>query len=260
MDEVDFPFPVIETTRHQALALWETLFAEGQGHPLILGRRKEAEQMLEFFDFPPPPGFADGEAWVKAQIEKAAELSHPASLLAWQKAGIESLAALSKSTSETSTSLSLAADDMDLDFGDFEPKDGDWPDDPQPQPGPGLLADFFFKRDPSAPVLLTRLPVTDWTETPALLRLGGWNDCPPAEYHIAALRSLRDRYGAIMVGCSFDQVDLRVDRGPATKEEARALARELHLYCNDTIDQGCGTVNAYAAYLMHSRWWSFWWD
>src|SRR5262249_5334448 len=94
----------------------------------------------------------------------------------------------------------------------------------------------------------------------SLLRWGGWNECPAAEYHVAAMRSWRDRYGAELVGMSSGMLNFRVTAKPKTREEALALAREQYIYCADLIDQGVQTYSALAADLMANDWWYFWWD
>src|SRR5262249_5046813 len=104
------------------------------------------------------------------------------------------------------------------------------------------------------------IPTDDWTTIPAYLNWGGWNACPHPEYHIAALRSWRDRFGAELVGLSFDVMNLRVARRPATREAALELAREQYFYCGDIVDQGTGTLSRLAATLMTDDWWFFWWD
>jgi hypothetical protein len=92
------------------------------------------------------------------------------------------------------------------------------------------------------------------------MHYGNWNDCPSPAYHVAALRSWRDRYGAELVGFNADTLNLRVSRKPPTREEALALAREHYFYCNDIVDQGVRTYRKLAAGLMESDWWFFWWD
>jgi hypothetical protein len=95
---------------------------------------------------------------------------------------------------------------------------------------------------------------------PAYLRWGNWNGCPAPEYHVAAFRSWRDRYGAELVGLSHDVVNIHVRRRPKTRGEALDLGRQQYLYCSDIVDQGVGTLNALAAALMEHDWWYFWWD
>jgi hypothetical protein len=69
------------------------------------------------------------------------------------------------------------------------------------------------------------LPTDDWTTIPAYLRWGSWNGCLAPEYHVAAFRSWRDRYGAEFVGLSPDVLNIRVRRTPKTRGEALDLAR-----------------------------------
>jgi hypothetical protein len=104
------------------------------------------------------------------------------------------------------------------------------------------------------------IPTDDWTAIPAFFQFGAWNACPPPEYHVAALRSWRDRYGAELVGLSHDVLELRVAGRPASRAIALDLAREQYAYCNDIVDQGTGTLSGLAASLMASDWWHFWWD
>ena len=104
------------------------------------------------------------------------------------------------------------------------------------------------------------IPTHDWTTIPAHLLWGGWNACPDPAYHVAALRSWRERFGAEIVGLSADTMNLTVQRRPQTREAAIDLALEQHLYCNDIVDQGVETISHLAASLMVHSWWFFWWD
>jgi hypothetical protein len=141
----------------------------------------------------------------------------------------------------------------------YEPPLGEWPATPNPSAGLSV-AHNLLTRKPLPKVYIGLAPTDDWTAIPAFLRWGGWNDCPRAEYHIAALRTWRDRYGAELVGINSDTINLRVATKPKTREEALALAREQYIYCADSIDQGVGTLSALAADLMADDWWYFWWD
>jgi hypothetical protein len=67
---------------------------------------------------------------------------------------------------------------------------GDWPEDVDESPGLTLAY-----RDPSkvySRIHLAVLPTRDWTEAPAFLKAGGWNNCPEA-----AMQSRRCARGAI---------------------------------------------------------------
>ena len=122
------------------------------------------------------------------------------------------------------------------------------------------VADDLLTGKPLPKVYIGLVPTDDWTTIPAYLRWGGWNDCPRAEYHVAAMRTWRDRYGAELVGMSSDTINVRVATRPKSREEALALARDQYIYCADVIDQGVYTYSALAADLMANDWWYFWWD
>jgi hypothetical protein len=76
---------------------------------------------------------------------------------------------------------------------------------------PGLSVAFDLRSGAPLPrAHIVILPTDDWTTIPAYLRWGNWNGCPAPEYHVAAFRSWRDRYGAELVGLSHDVVNIRV--------------------------------------------------
>ena len=140
-----------------------------------------------------------------------------------------------------------------------EPPLGDWR--PAAEQSSGLsVAQDVLTGEPLAALYIGVAPTDDGTRVPAYLRRGGWNECPPPEYHVAAMRSWRDRHGAECVGINPETIDIRVARKPETRAEALALAREHSVSCNDVIDQGVKSSSARAADLMaHGRWF-FWWD
>jgi hypothetical protein len=139
------------------------------------------------------------------------------------------------------------------------PPVGEWPAAPSP-PSPLYIVSDFLTGKPLAKVTIALAPTDDWTTIPAYLCWGGWNACPAPEYHVAAMRAWRDRYGAELVGVSVDTIYSRVASRPKTRKEALALARDQYIYCTDLIDQGGGTYSALAADLMANDWWRFWWD
>lgn len=148
-----------------------------------------------------------------------------------------------------------------MDFGveESEVPLGEWPAEPWRESGLSVIYDFATRRTkPTAHIAL--IPTDDPTAIPAYMQWGNWNGCPPAAYHVGALRAWRDRYGAELIGLGPDRMDLRVSRRPASREEALELARVHYVYCNDIIDQGVGSYRALAAGLMASDWWCFWWD
>jgi hypothetical protein len=66
------------------------------------------------------------------------------------------------------------------------------------------LATESLTGSPLRTAQLVVLPTDDWTTIPAYLNWGNWNGCPAPEYHIAALRPWRDRFGAELIGLSHD--------------------------------------------------------
>ena len=97
-------------------------------------------------------------------------------------------------------------------------------------------------------------------DVPAILRFGGWNSCPPTAVHVAMLRRWHERWGAELVALSRDRLEVAVARGPRTRPEALALAREQFLYCEELVLAEHGSLRALAAALLASRVWSFRWD
>jgi Domain of unknown function (DUF4253) len=142
---------------------------------------------------------------------------------------------------------------------DSGPEIGEWPSEPMGAPQLSVAIDTM-SGTPLSKVQLLIFPTDDWTTIPAYLNWGNWNDCPAPEYHVAALRSWRDRFGAELIGLSHDVMNIRVKRRPETREAALDLAREQYAYCSDVVEQGVGSLSALAAALMEDDWWYFWWD
>jgi hypothetical protein len=95
---------------------------------------------------------------------------------------------------------------------------------------------------------------------PAVLKYGGWNECPESEVHCAFHRQWLDRYGAEITGMSGSVIECAVSKPPSDREAATVLAWEQYWYCSDIVEQGCETVSNLAATLMNSPYWYFWWD
>lgn len=217
---------------------------------------------------PPPPS-------VETILTEASKIHFPDDLIAKRKAddqqAIESLRArLAKDTNmPLPTEIIVTPEGKRVLSRDetlsrmmeqpHEPPVGEWPKEKQESPGLTVVADLL-KGTPFPSVRIALIPTTDWTTIPAYLHWGGWNECPPPEYHVAAFRSWRDRYGAGLVGLSSDTLNLRVQKRPSTREEALSLAREQYAYCSDIVEQGTQNYSTLAATLMESDWWFFWWD
>jgi hypothetical protein len=238
----NFPFEIVETTGENALAQWEQLKAAGRGVPVIVG---DIAGILEPFS-------ADQSATrrpVQETLAAANAIRFPEGLFKMRRD--EKAAAL-----EMLRKLDPSSDSED---DDHEPPLGEWPAATSESPGLSVAYDVQTGQ-PLAKVHIVLVPTADPTTVPAHLQWGHFNDCPAPEYHVAALRHWRDRYGAELVGLDRDTLNLRVARRPTSRDEAIDLARLQYAYCNDIVDQGLDDLSALAATLMADDWWFFWWD
>lgn len=114
--------------------------------------------------------------------------------------------------------------------------------------------------DVSDDLCLALSPIREPWTLPAELEFGGWNLNPDAAHHCAMFRRWELLYGAEIVGVRHDLLECEVSRPPQTREAALELAREHDRFCNDLVDQGCGSLSSLAARLFRSHYWHFWWD
>jgi len=267
----NFPLKLIETTGDQALAKWQELKSSGAGCPVILGGDAFDNLLTPFGPDVPnvqPP------LSVEAILKLAADISFPEDIAKRGKekreAALERLKAalaanpnmplpqITETNNGSTRTLSREETTAAMLRAHRDPPVGDWPASPEPSIGLSVARDLSGR--PFSKVFIGVAPTDDWTTIPAYLRWGNWNACPAAEYHVAAMRTWRDRYGAELIGMSSDTLNVRVATKPATREEALALARDQYIYCADIVDQGAQTYSALAAYLMANDWWYFWWD
>lgn len=87
-------------------------------------------------------------------------------------------------------------------------------------------------------VHLALLPTTVWWQATALMRFGGWNECPRAAEHAALHRSWGERYDEELVCMRPDVLQFRVARLLAVREQVTELAQQQFDYCNDIVMQG----------------------
>jgi hypothetical protein len=105
-------------------------------------------------------------------------------------------------------------------------------------------------------VTIAFIPAKASSDIPAYLKLGTWNGIPDADVYVALLRKWHRDYGAELVACTIDTLDIRVTRKPTTRQEALILAREQLKFCEIN---GITRVEM-ADGLMASDWWHFYWD
>lgn len=115
---------------------------------------------------------------------------------------------------------------------------------------------YPFSRPSLVPIAL--IPTENNWEALAYLR--GPEDGQPPHVHVAVLQYWHDRWGAEVVGWDSANLELRVERPPATYEDAFRLAKEQYIYSPDLVDQHAGSVSVLAKRLVNSQVWWFWWD
>ncbi len=240
----NFPYEIVETNGENALATWEELKNAGRGAPVVLGE-DELDNLLVPFE---PRHRARLEP-VEKILAAAEAINFPDHLYKRRR----------DEYAEAMVAFKQIASLADFKDEVSEAPLGEWPAESSYGSGLSVVYDYTT-RQPRPKAHIALIPTDDPTAIPAYMRWGNWNECPPAAYHVAALRAWRDRYGAELVGLAADTINLRVSRKPAMREEALELAREQYFYCNDIIDQGMGSYRALAAGLMASDWWFFWWD
>lgn len=221
----------------RALARWEELRVGGEGYPVIVGDAEVLNNLLEFVPDHDSPDIA-------ATLAKAEGLAWP-----------QAIADLKQRTREALIKEYGADEIEDLP----EPELGRWPARPEVATVPSAPYNILTGA-PFDPCYILVVPARHGWEVPAYTSWGAWNENPPPELHIAALRSWHQRFGAELVGMSTDVLDLRVTQRPANREDALALAREHFEYCPDIVYQGTDTLAPLAASYMVSDWWYFWWD
>ena len=266
-----FPYEVIEVPGTEAVAAWERLRAEGNGTPIIVG---SAEDLLRLFELAIPTWVEKPGPAPEDVLKLAATLDHPRSLFDLRQIELrQAIEYLQPERDDLEAQLNEASQNGDeatanvlrdvlesLDAPPGPPEIGDWPDAPVAHANALLSLDDWETGRPFDKVYLVLLPTDDPAETPAYLRLGGWNAHPPAAYHVAAFRAWADRYGAVPMLINADVIEFRVARPPQDRDAAIALALEQYEYCPDNVDQGTGSVAAFAATLLGNSYWYFWWD
>jgi len=136
---------------------------------------------------------------------------------------------------------------------------GEWPGEISEKGSIGLHKDVVSGRI-KAKVFIGLAQIEQPFQLPAILRYGAWNDCPEPEVHCAIHRQWQERFGAEITGISGDVVECAVKNPPRDRKAATALAWEQYWYCQDIVDQGCGSISNLAATLINSNYWYFWWD
>ena len=249
LDYSKFPYEFEAVPGWNAEWVWNQRNQDAEATAFLAGGQRDFDRLIEPLVYELP---ADSDwSWpVPAEsLARADALEHPQAIYDLRAAELAELKAWIEENRK--------ADDPVEDW-DFEPQIGDWPDNPHSQLRPSVH--LHYSGAPYDEVYIVTMQDVENASIPALLSFGGWNANPAPEYHVAALRSWHERYGARLISLTGDVMELRVERRPETREEALDLAREQYAYCNDIVDQGVGDLASLAATLMVSDVWYFWWD
>jgi hypothetical protein len=107
--------------------------------------------------------------------------------------------------------------------------------------------------------LIGLLPVREGWKVPAVMKWGGWNDCPAPEIHCAVLKDWSEKYGADLVGIADSVLDVIVDRTPEAGEKAIELAT-LHSIYNEKGWSEMFVLEELAVHIHITQVWTFWWE
>ncbi|MBR1824006.1 MAG: DUF4253 domain-containing protein [Ruminococcus sp.] len=115
-------------------------------------------------------------------------------------------------------------------------------------------------RSDNEKLLLLRVPADEPWKVFAWLPIGGWNECPETEDVMAVCKYWYEKYKAVPAFISKDELQMYVATPINHGDDAVKLAEEQYGFCNDTVDQGVGSIMSLAGSLIGSNIWYFWWD
>ena len=252
--ESDFIFPLVQVPGKYTVEAWEYLALDKTQTPVVIGSSESLLYISEGMEF-------GEQVSVEEILVKAAALEFPNGLKKLKQKQFRELAESMKDNPNFKEMFPDLETEVSL---TIEPSDilNDWPSGRASKNSsklPSVAIDWSNEK-PFDEVVIALVPTSDWTEVPAYMRFGGYNDCPASEWHVAALRHWRDLCGVQLVGVSHETLDLRIARHPETREEAAAQAIAIYDYCPDVVDQGSGSISELARDIMNHNWWYLWWD
>lgn len=109
-------------------------------------------------------------------------------------------------------------------------------------------------------IYIAKIPTSNPYEVMAYIPMGGFNDCPNNEIHMALAKVWYDKYGAVPVCIGSDTIQFLLKEPVKGENELKELAMQQYLYCGDIVWQGVQTVNNLENSLSNSKVWYFWWD
>ncbi|MEL6360895.1 MAG: DUF4253 domain-containing protein [Pseudomonadota bacterium] len=254
--ESDFKYPVFAVAGRDALSAWEMLKSKhaNSAWPIVVGSREDFEILREGIEY--------GASRAPSElVSDASSLDFPEGFKQFKIQESERLWEEMQSDPNAKAFLEAVGIENSA-YPTVEDLMGTWPDEPIDQSQiTGLsIAQDWETEEPMDEALIVLIPTSDWTHVSAFLNYGGWNDCPPAEWHVAALRYWGEAYECELVGLSYDSMNIRTLKRPTTRANALELALEQYYYCGDIVEQGVGEISVLAQILKSSNWWDFWWD
>ena len=103
---------------------------------------------------------------------------------------------------------------------------------------------------------LVEVPVKEPWQVFAYIPMGGWNECPDAEEHMAIAKYWYQKYGAAVACISSDTIQYCLSQ--PIGGNTMPLAEEHLGYCEDIL-QG-DNLTSLASLIKRSTIWYFWWD
>ena len=130
-----------------------------------------------------------------------------------------------------------------------------------PDPHADACAEELLRAQPH--LRLGLVPADRSADVPAVV---GWEGAANFETDAgklsAVLRSWEDRFGVRVIGLGFAELYVSVAAPPATMDQALRVAAEHFAFCPDNVwqERRPFTLAGYAARLVDSPLWTFWWD
>ncbi len=250
----DFKYPLVQVPGKFAIQAWGHLDQDDSHTPIIIGSHRHIEYIaegMEYIDQRP----------VDQILDEVSKLDFPEGLKAVKLKEYRALSEDLKGSPGFEGLIGKLERDFDL---SIDPADilVDWPSGRAPknkQKLPSIAMEWETEK-PLETTIVALLPTSDWTEAPAYMSFGNYNDCPAPEWHVAALQYWKARLDFKLVGISHETLDLRVSTRPQNRDEAVRYAIELYCYCPDLVEQGSGSIAELARDLMNNEWWDLWWD
>lgn len=120
----------------------------------------------------------------------------------------------------------------------------------------GLTAINDFEIEEGTSLYLVEVPVKEPWQVFAYIPMGGWNECPEAEEHMAIARYWHEKYGAAVACISNDTIQYHLPQ--PIVGDTMPLAEEHLGYCEDVL-QG-DNLASLSSLIKKSTVWYFWWD